>query len=327
MIGWIYQIRNIITGQRYIGSTTNLDQRKDRHFTDLHNNKHHNIYLQRSYNKYGQDAFVFEIVVELTVDDVAGIRLVEQQHLTSNTGLYNIGKQATGGDTLSNHPHKKEIQKRKGESIRQTRLAMSEQERSEKYGRHGEHNGMFGKTHTDEVKTKLSQLAKERMVVSQDGSVMGVIGSARKGKTNEQTFGKEKAETISATLSNHGRKRIGEKNPFFGKHHTDEYKQNAAERRKAKHAAMTVWDKLEHPQMKPICIDGILYFGVSEAAKALGCTPGNVTYKLKSSKYPHYRYLTKDEAIQYLQTMSVMKPDDRPIDPNSKISDNNSNEQ
>jgi group I intron endonuclease len=59
----IYQIRNILTGDLYIGQSVNLKQRKYSHFKDLKKNKHRNQRLQNVYNKYGDDVFVFEILL------------------------------------------------------------------------------------------------------------------------------------------------------------------------------------------------------------------------------------------------------------------------
>lgn len=58
----IYKIQNLTTGKFYIGSTKNFRERKYRHFRHLSLNKHHSLYLQNSYNKYGKDSFVFEVL-------------------------------------------------------------------------------------------------------------------------------------------------------------------------------------------------------------------------------------------------------------------------
>lgn len=61
MIG-IYRITNIISGKVYIGSSKRLLDRKTDHIRDLTNNKHRNRYLQKAFNKYGADAFSYEIL-------------------------------------------------------------------------------------------------------------------------------------------------------------------------------------------------------------------------------------------------------------------------
>ena len=58
----IYQIRNLLNGKIYVGSSVNLNTRRIRHFRDLRGGFHFNSHLQRAFNKYGPDAFVFEVI-------------------------------------------------------------------------------------------------------------------------------------------------------------------------------------------------------------------------------------------------------------------------
>lgn len=58
----IYIIKNIINDKIYVGSSLNLNSRKYKHFWMLKNGVHDNEYLQNSYNKYGNDSFIFEVV-------------------------------------------------------------------------------------------------------------------------------------------------------------------------------------------------------------------------------------------------------------------------
>ena len=58
----IYQIRNLLNNNFYIGSAINLKRRKYEHLYDLNTNRHHNIELQRGFNKYGKNNFSFEIL-------------------------------------------------------------------------------------------------------------------------------------------------------------------------------------------------------------------------------------------------------------------------
>lgn len=60
-MGCIYQIRNILNGKIYVGSTWKpLRKRKSEHLTKLRTNKHSSPHLQNSFNKYGEDNFMFE---------------------------------------------------------------------------------------------------------------------------------------------------------------------------------------------------------------------------------------------------------------------------
>lgn len=59
----IYMIKNIISGLIYIGQTKQtFIKRFYAHNHDLKNNIHDNKWLQNSFNKYGENAFIFDIV-------------------------------------------------------------------------------------------------------------------------------------------------------------------------------------------------------------------------------------------------------------------------
>ncbi|EFH82022.1 GIY-YIG nuclease family protein [Ktedonobacter racemifer] len=61
----IYAIRHLISGKVYIGSASNISKRWHRHKKDLRLGRHKNEHLQYAWTKYGEEAFVFEIL-ELT---------------------------------------------------------------------------------------------------------------------------------------------------------------------------------------------------------------------------------------------------------------------
>jgi hypothetical protein len=60
----IYRIFNVINNKTYVGSSINLESRKYKHFWMLLRNGHDNNYLQKSFNKYGEESFLFEILEE-----------------------------------------------------------------------------------------------------------------------------------------------------------------------------------------------------------------------------------------------------------------------
>lgn len=59
MIGYIYQIENLKTGQSYIGQTICFSDRRSQHLRELRANKHHNFKLQNAFNAYGEQEFHF----------------------------------------------------------------------------------------------------------------------------------------------------------------------------------------------------------------------------------------------------------------------------
>jgi group I intron endonuclease len=62
MASGIYKIVNKTNGHCYIGSAVNIGVRWSKHKRALCNNKHHSQYLQHAWNKYGADAFDFQVI-------------------------------------------------------------------------------------------------------------------------------------------------------------------------------------------------------------------------------------------------------------------------
>ena len=58
----IYEIRNTTNGNRYVGSAVNLKRRWSDHKKRLLGGTHRNEHLQRAWNKYGEDAFEFDVL-------------------------------------------------------------------------------------------------------------------------------------------------------------------------------------------------------------------------------------------------------------------------
>lgn len=87
----IYEIRNLINGKIYIGSSRNFETRKETHLRQLKNNKHFNVHLQRAWNKHGEKNFEF-VIIEIVSDLLQYSK--EQEHIDKfkdNLGkLYNI---------------------------------------------------------------------------------------------------------------------------------------------------------------------------------------------------------------------------------------------
>ena len=63
----IYRIRNKLDDKRYIGSAQDFENGWIGRRRALRRGKHHNIRLQRAWNKHGEENFIFE--VEEEVDD------------------------------------------------------------------------------------------------------------------------------------------------------------------------------------------------------------------------------------------------------------------
>lgn len=92
----IYMIINISNNKIYIGSAKRFVHRKRNHFNDLIKNKHHSDKLQKSYNKYGKDNFIFKMIEY--VNDVNELIKREQYYIDILKPEYNIAK--TAGSSL-----------------------------------------------------------------------------------------------------------------------------------------------------------------------------------------------------------------------------------
>lgn len=58
----VYRILNKTNNKVYIGSSVNLKKREYKHFWMLKKNTHDNQFLQNSFNRYGLENFVFEVL-------------------------------------------------------------------------------------------------------------------------------------------------------------------------------------------------------------------------------------------------------------------------
>lgn len=60
----IYMIKNLVNGKKYIGQSVDIDTRRRSHFYHLRDGSHRNPYLQKSFDKYGEEAFEFIVLEE-----------------------------------------------------------------------------------------------------------------------------------------------------------------------------------------------------------------------------------------------------------------------
>ena len=187
----IYSITNTQTNQIYIGSTVNEKHRRNSHFSMLAKGKHDNIFLQHSYDKYGKDVFVFN-VIETVENDVVSILTAEQKyldlHFDNGKMCYNLQPIANSSLGRKMHP--------------ETRVRM------EKYW--AEHTGSnhphFGTKRNPEVGKKISLALKGKVTSAETKQKQSL---AKLGKT-----GQKRTETTKKLLSVG---KIGDKNPMYGK--------------------------------------------------------------------------------------------------------------
>lgn len=123
----VYKILNKINNKCYIGSSSNILFRWSVHKYHLNYQKHINKKLQRAWNKYGKNAFIFTIV-ELCGTTKKELEDREQYYLDSLKPDYNILLKAYSGlgRPTSEKTRKKISKKLRGKKVsEETRKKMS----------------------------------------------------------------------------------------------------------------------------------------------------------------------------------------------------------
>jgi len=258
----VYKITNIKSGRYYIGYSKHIIRRFYKHKSQLRSKCHENIFLQRAYNLDGEDSFIFDIIHKCNTEEEA--KEIELTYLTNmdiREQLYNLNYNNSGGDLLSNHPNKDAIREKIISSCKETISKISVEERKLKYGKLGEKNGMYGKTHSEKNKK--------------------IFSDTHKG--NSHRTGKKASEKTKKTLSEVAKLRIGEKNHFYGRHHTEETKQKLREKG---------YSRISKKSIK-IIIDNKEYISMTEASRQLNIPIPTILWRLKSKnpKFDSYKYV------------------------------------
>lgn len=79
----IYEIRHVASGRRYVGQSRVIEERWAFHKWRFGTNGHENPKLQRAWNKYGKDEFVFVVLEECDED-----QLMDREQFYLDQGYY-----------------------------------------------------------------------------------------------------------------------------------------------------------------------------------------------------------------------------------------------
>lgn len=103
----VYFIRNCVTKTIYVGHSSDIRERFNSHKSMLRRGKHNNPHLQNSWNKYGQESFVFRQIVvayNITLRNEIEKYIIKKFKLKGKK-LYNFGD---GGDAQKHTEESKE---------------------------------------------------------------------------------------------------------------------------------------------------------------------------------------------------------------------------
>lgn len=147
----IYAIINRINGKYYIGSAVNLHHRWIQHKSALNKGYHDNKYLQKSWDKYGEDNFKFVILEEINKDKLIKHEQfwIEISNCCDDCKGYNL--RPTANNQL-NYKHSEE-----------TKLKIANTKRGKKWSVESRiklSKTNTGRKHSDETKQKLSLALK-----------------------------------------------------------------------------------------------------------------------------------------------------------------------
>lgn len=166
----IYQIRNLVNDKIYIGSTENLFIRKNNHFYTLKNLIHRNNKLQNSYNKYGEQNFVFEVIEFIENKD----KLLEIEQFWLDK--FNVVSEGYNIQPIAGKIHiTEEVRKKMSGKIpwNKGKIGVYTQETLQKmkdnaYSKTGEQNPFYNKHHTQETKQKISEANSIKVIRLRD---------------------------------------------------------------------------------------------------------------------------------------------------------------
>jgi group I intron endonuclease len=155
----VYAIKNNVSGKIYVGSTRYFHARWKSHSWYLNNGNHKNEHLQRSYNKYGKDAFTHYAIEKCEPD-----KLEEREQywidelLRCRIELYNTCLKVQESLTearlkkYAQHGNPLKGRKRDPELMAQIHAKLAEGFASGRL-----HGGMYGKKQSEEHKRKIRE--------------------------------------------------------------------------------------------------------------------------------------------------------------------------
>lgn len=173
MISGIYEIKNKINGNRYVGSSKNITYRFRKHREYLRKGNHFNNHLQNAWDKYGEDNFEFNILFECREEFL----LIEEQKRLNKNPEYNIAKYAMS--PMRGRKHSDET-KEKMSGVRKGRVVPEKTKVLMSLGSLGKQGTFTGRKHSEETKRKMSEAQKGHAVSKEARKKLSEFNTGRK---------------------------------------------------------------------------------------------------------------------------------------------------
>lgn len=280
----IYLITDTLTNLKYVGSKKDwLGEGTYYGSPNCKSKKNKKYYLQQKWKEAifnRKETFSFSILEQfdkVSHKELLAFELYWQKQLNVvrdlsfiNAGYAKKGYLGNIFETL-NKEEAKLLKEKIKNSINQRYSKMSEDEKKKIFGKSNFLNANFGKKWSDDKKRIQSEKIKKYYKTHKNTNL---------GKTFEELYGKEKAkflkENLKLKIQNRGISK--EKNPFYGKKHSEETKINLKK----------IWVERA---VRKINIDGIIYSGASEASRILNLPRTTIFNRCKNPKFPTWNFV------------------------------------
>ena len=155
MVG-IYCIENLKNGRRYIVQSINIIRRLNNHKSSLNRTYHSNVYLQRAWNKYGENNFSFTVLIEchpIDLDELESYFISHYKTMENKYG-YNLEGGGNRNKVMSKETRQKISKSKRGKNFMSSEYLekLSERMKGNKYA--------LGHRQSDATKKKKSESAK-----------------------------------------------------------------------------------------------------------------------------------------------------------------------
>lgn len=253
----VYVLTNVRTKLFYIGYTKNIDNRLKAHMSQLKSGTHSNVVFQKNFlpgDELRCTCFYYPTIEESREAEIEFIHMAlngPYKYLMTNI-LISKGF----GDALTHHPNKDVIIARRMKTSKEKISRMTPEDRKKRWSRPGILNPMYGKTHTEETRKKLSSVN------------MG----------NHRGLGRKLSSGHIEKISERAKLRLGDKNSFYGKHHSEKTKQFLREKFKGQLPVNAI----------KISAEGKEFGSYAEAARFFNISNELVRYRINKSKYTNW---------------------------------------
>lgn len=245
----IYLRTNKINGKQYVGQSGDFETR-EKQFKRI-NQRYANKRLSEDRRKYGLDNFDLKILAEVKTQEEAWE--LERKYIKDlNTKYPNGYNMSDGGKTNANFLVSDDTRKKMSEAAKKWWDGINDEEK-------------------ENFSNKMSEIMRSQ--------------ERKKIQSTKMLEFYEKHPEAIEKMREIGKTLVGEKNPFFGHHHTDAYKKQKSENSKGKHYSR----ETEFPSKVVYKYDlnyNLLetYPSASECARQNGVTQSAIVYAVLYSK-------------------------------------------